>query len=75
MIGDVVAGLAAVLLPGGLLLLVWLTTILLAVLAGKGWGRRSAFREVDQSRAVVRRACEKAAVGRAPVPSQRGGGR
>lgn len=73
MIRDQVAGLGALFTQGPVLLLLFLVVVLLAVLAGIGIGRRQAFREVDEQRAEVLRACEDAAAALVQVPGQRQG--
>lgn len=68
---DLIADLGAVfgflLLNGGLALWLWMFTVCLAALAGVGWGRRSAFRELDERRARINRAVH------ASLPNQREG--
>ena len=55
------------LLDGGLLLLVWLFTVVVAVQVGRWWGRR------EQARWAVAAVVKDATVGL--VPAQRGGER
>ena len=68
---DMLAGLGSVLLGGPILALLVSVVLLLAGMFVFGLGRRSAFREVDEGRAEVREACERAAARLAVLPVQR----
>ncbi|GAA0527108.1 hypothetical protein GCM10010172_04540 [Paractinoplanes ferrugineus] len=74
---DVVGGLGALLLPGPLLALLAAAALLAFGACCYGWGRRSAFREVDDGREAVLRATEDAARPSVVLllPSQRDGER
>lgn len=76
MIRDWLGGLALLLLRGPVLLCLGLIGLLLAVLGGYGWGRRAAFREIDEKRAEVAAAIERELAARAcgMIPGQRNGG-
>ena len=65
------AGLGAVLLTGPILALLGTVAALLFGMACYGWGRRAAFQEIDEQRAEVRAACERAAAERVALPGQR----
>jgi hypothetical protein len=72
---GMLAGLGSVLLDGPILALLASVVLLLAGMFAFGLGRRSAFREVDEGRAEVLAACERAAAGRVVLPAQREGER
>jgi hypothetical protein len=75
-IADWLAGLALVLMRGPVLMLLGLFVLSVVGLACYGWGRRDALREVDEGRAQVRAAVERAlAKGACLIPGQRDGER
>lgn len=73
---DLLDGLAARLMQGSLLALLGLSASFVLVGFGYGWGRRAAFREVDEARATVRAAYQQETSRQIArfLPSQRDGG-